>query len=111
MPRLEHPTAYARQGISVDNSTTVALTDFGFTEEQIKQSDAAHISVVSGGGVLYTYATNDTINSSSITHVIPLNGERIVYGLRNLRALKIVAQAETTAVAITLATYGKYDFN
>lgn len=93
---------YASRTVSV-SSTALSFSDMGFTDDEIKQADSAHVSVF-GNSVRYWY--NGDVPTASTGHPIPQDGERIIRGQRNIKNIQFISTSGTATLAITLGTFG-----
>ena len=99
---------------TVYNVTTsvVTIADMGFTEEQIKGADAAHLSHISveddAGNLFYWYDGSIPVGGATPEgHPIYPGGERMIRSVRNIRELRLIADTGTIRLAVTLGTFGR----
>lgn len=104
-------SGYASRVYSV-TGTAVTLADMGFTDDEIKGADAAHVSHIStaldAGNIFYWYDGSTPVGGATPEgHPIYPGGERMIRSVRNIRNLQMIADAGTVRVAITLGTFGR----
>jgi hypothetical protein len=85
-------------------STAVTLLDLGFTDEQIKSADSAHISVTRRT-IRYWYT--GSIPTASEGHPIYEGAERIIRGKMNIRHITLISETGLASVAITLGSFSR----
>jgi hypothetical protein len=97
-------SGYKSLMVTVDAVTAKSMEDFGFTDDEIKISDSAHVSVFAKN-VRYWY--NGDTPTPTTGHPIFVNSERMVRGTRNIRQIKFIAEQGTATIAITLGLFGR----
>ena len=114
-------TGYRSLVFEVTDLTVVGLEDMGFTDEDIREGDTAHISHISiedDAPTLYYWYTQENgqdepkepVNESGNApegHPIFPGGERMIRGTRNLRRFRVVAGTGSARIAITVGTFGR----
>ncbi len=84
----------SRYNVTV-SSTTLSLEDFGFTTEQLRMAQYAHIAVEIAG-IRYGFGFH-AINAD-VGKLVPSGGEVTIEGSTNLMKLALVADTGTDAI-------------
>lgn len=109
---------YVSKIITVSN-TALGLADMGFTDEQIRRADTAHISYISTSSsapILYYWYTLEAGvikvpvgGGTPEGHPLQAGGERMLRGVRNIRNFRVIAGSSSGRIAVTLSSFGNGD--
>lgn len=114
-------TGFKSTVFNVTDATAVGFEDMGFTQADIRESDAAHVSHISvdSSDLLYYWYNKDGAGIPKVPlsastgggqpegHPIFAGGERIIRGIRNIANFRIIAGTGTVRVAVTLGSFGR----
>lgn len=91
--------------LTVTNGKVWTLLD-AFDEADLNGVDAVHISVRAGSALNYWYAADGPTVTTSTGHFIPVLGERVIKGIRNVRHLTLISSGSQSVCAITVGGFG-----
>jgi len=93
--------------VTLSTTTAQTLLTLGFTEQEVKDADHVHISIIKNGDVRYWY-DGITVPTGSQGHLMYEGEERIVRGIRNARNLKMISDIDATGEVELAITLGKF---
>lgn len=93
--------AHAELFDTIDAVTAVDLETFGFTADEVKITDYAHITALDGN-VYYTYGGVTPTTTSG--HVLSSGGQIVLQGRVNIKQFKMISKSGTVNLVITLST-------